>query len=168
MYNLVGGFIQDEPQENIDDDTVLFPFKLILPGKTRKFYLLTEDEKNQWIKHIKKVIGYASIQDFYDFGDVIGRGKFGAVKTAVHKKTGKKVAIKILKKKEMNIREIEMQKNEIEILKVCQHPNIIRLLDIFENQDHQYIGNLKNNDSSDGILGRRRSICILGKKRFQS
>lgn len=86
------------------------------------------------------MIGYASIQDFYDFGDVIGRGKFGAVKTAVHKKTGKKVAIKILKKKEMNIREIEMQKNEIEILKVCQHPNIIRLLDIFENQDHQYIG----------------------------
>jgi hypothetical protein len=42
MYNLVGVFIQDEPSENIDDDTVLFPFKLILPGKTRKFYLLTE------------------------------------------------------------------------------------------------------------------------------
>lgn len=32
-----------------------------------------------------------------------------------------------------------MQRREIEILKMCQHPHIIRLLDIFENQDYIYI-----------------------------
>lgn len=32
-----------------------------------------------------------------------------------------------------------MQRREIEILKMCQHPNIIRLLDLFENQDYIYI-----------------------------
>jgi serine/threonine protein kinase len=34
----------------------------------------------------------------------------------------------------MTNKDLELQKREIEILKICQHPNIIRLLDIFENQ----------------------------------
>ena len=61
------------------------------------------------------------------------------VRSAVHKKTGKTVAVKIMSKKEMTLQDIELQKREIEILKMCQHPYIIRLLDIFENQDYIYI-----------------------------
>jgi len=61
------------------------------------------------------------------------------VRAAVHKKTGKKVAVKIIKKKEMSNQDLELLKREIEILKICQHPNIIRMLDIFENQEYIYI-----------------------------
>jgi serine/threonine protein kinase len=39
----------------------------------------------------------------------------------------------------MSAEEMELQRSEIEILKMCQHPHIIRLLDIFENQDYLYI-----------------------------
>jgi len=39
----------------------------------------------------------------------------------------------------MKISDIELVRREIDILKLCQHPNIIRLLDIFENQDYLYI-----------------------------
>jgi serine/threonine protein kinase len=39
----------------------------------------------------------------------------------------------------MSADEMELQRSEIEILKMCQHPHIIRLLDIFENQDYLYI-----------------------------
>jgi serine/threonine protein kinase len=39
----------------------------------------------------------------------------------------------------MSAQEIELQKREIEILKICQHPNVIRLVDLFENQDYIYI-----------------------------
>lgn len=35
--------------------------------------------------------------------------------------------------------ELELQKREIEVLKICQHPNIIRLLDVFENSENIYI-----------------------------
>ncbi len=45
----------------------------------------------------------------------------------------------MLKKANMKISDIEMVKREIDVLKLCQHPNIIRLLDIFENQDYLYI-----------------------------
>ena len=33
----------------------------------------------------------------------------------------------------MSVSDIELMNQEIEIMKICQHPNIIRLLDIFEN-----------------------------------
>ena len=49
------------------------------------------------------------------------------------------MAIKVVKK--INMKPIEMiqQRREIEVLKMCQHPNIIKLLDIFENSDNYFI-----------------------------
>ena len=44
-----------------------------------------------------------------------------------------------MSKKEMSASDLELQRREIEVLKMCQHPHIIRLLDIFENQDYIYI-----------------------------
>jgi serine/threonine protein kinase len=35
--------------------------------------------------------------------------------------------------------EVYQQRKEIEVLKMCQHPNIVKLLDLFENLDHYYI-----------------------------
>jgi serine/threonine protein kinase len=35
--------------------------------------------------------------------------------------------------------EIVQQLREIDVLKACQHPNIIRLIDVFENASHYYI-----------------------------
>jgi len=70
---------------------------------------------------------------------ILGKGKFGIVKLATHKKTGKEVAIKMVSKTQMSPEDLELQRNEIEILKVCQHPSIIRLLDIFENETDIYL-----------------------------
>lgn len=49
------------------------------------------------------------------------------------------MAIKVIKKKNMSLKELELQKREIEVLKICQHPNIIRLIDVFENPEYIYI-----------------------------
>ena len=49
----------------------------------------------------------------------MGKGKFGLVKSALHKKTGKEVAVKVMSKKEMTPSDVELQKREIEILKMC-------------------------------------------------
>ena len=140
MHNLVGVFIKDEPEEYLDSTTVLYPFSLIFPGnKPRIYYLLNKDDKEKWMTAIKKVIGYSNLFDFYDIKETLGKGKFGLVKAAQHKKTGKRVAVKVMSKKEMTVQDVELQRREIEILKMCQHPFIIRLLDIFENQDYIYI-----------------------------
>lgn len=46
MHNLIGVFIKDEPEEQLDSTTVLYPFSLIFPGnKPRTYYLLNKDDK---------------------------------------------------------------------------------------------------------------------------
>jgi len=57
----------------------------------------------------------------------------------IHKKTGQKVAIKSMKKTVMTLQELELIREEIEVLKVCQHPNIVRLFDVFESSDFIYV-----------------------------
>ena len=139
MINLIGVYLRIDPEEPLDKKNILYPFTLIFANKERTFYLISKDSRDNWISQIKKAIGYANLFDYYEVKDPIGKGKFGTIKLGVHIKTGKKVAVKIMKKKQMTLQDIELQKREIEILKICQHPSIIRLLDIFENQDYIYI-----------------------------
>ena len=83
--------------------------------------------------------------------DDIGEGKFGLIKLGVHKSTHQRVAIKIIKKSQMKDNDSELVKSEIDIMKLCHHPNVVRLLDHFENAEYIFIvmeylsgGSLKN------------------------
>ena len=160
MVNLVGVFIREDEKEQLDRSNTLYPFTLIFPTKERTFYLLSEEDRTAWLDVIKKAIGYANLFDFYEMKEKLGNGKFGTVKLGIHKKTGKKVAIKIMKKKSMTTQDLELQKREIEILKICQHPNICRLLDVFENQEYIYIvlENLKGGDLFNYLESRDFTI----------
>ena len=55
---------------------------------------------------MKQTLGYSNVFDFYNVLETIGQGAFGLVKLATHKKTMQKVAIKIVKKKDMKPIEI--------------------------------------------------------------
>ena len=59
---------------------------------------------------------------------------------AINKTTECEVGIKIMNKKAMKTEDIELFRREIEILKISQHPNIIRLLDVFETAEFIFIG----------------------------
>ena len=104
MHNLANVFIKDDLEEHLDSTTVLYPFTLVFPGnKPRTYYLLNKEDKTKWMDAIKKVIGYSNMFDFYDIKDTLGKGKFGLVKSAIHKKTGRSVAVKVMSKKEMTV-----------------------------------------------------------------
>ena len=47
--------------------------------------------------------------------------------------------MKIVKKKELSLKDLELLKREIEVLKVCQHPNICKMYDVFENESRIFI-----------------------------
>jgi len=109
------------------------------PNKSRVLYFSSKDEQQRWGNRLKDSVGYANLFDFYTLSDTLGQGQFGLVKLATHKKTGQQVAIKTVKKKDMKSIEVYQQRREIEVLKMCQHPNIIKLIDLFENSDYYYI-----------------------------
>lgn len=61
------------------------------------------------------------------------------MKLAEHRQTKKEVAVKTIIKKNMIQQEVYQVKLEIEVLKVCNHPGIVKLLDLFEDQETWYI-----------------------------
>jgi len=138
MHNLSGLFIKVE-EAKMFDNKKYFCFSVVYPAKTRMYYCDDEKQYKEWIDNLKKATGYTNLLDIYDVKEKLGNGKFGLVKLGINKHTKEKVAIKIMNKKKMDSSDIELMRTEIEILKICQHPNIIRLYDIFEIIDYIYI-----------------------------
>lgn len=82
-----------------------------------------------------------NIHKIYKISDIIGQGYFSKVKEAV--KIGgdpdKKFAIKIIKKKRIDSRLKEDFLNELSILKIIDHPNIIKLYETYEDECNYYL-----------------------------
>ena len=138
MHNLSGLFLQKENSMNYEG-TNYNSFSVVYPTKTRIYYCKDEKEYKEWVEKLKVATGYTNLLDIYEVKNKLGSGKFGLVKLGIDKKTGQKVAIKIMKKNSMDSSDLELVRTEIEILKICQHPNIIRLYNVFENADYMYI-----------------------------
>lgn len=138
MHHLSGVFVKEEKPISYEGKN-LFAFSVVYPKKTRFYYTDSETEHKNWMNAIKKVTGYANLTDIYDIKEKLGNGKFGLVRLGYHKQTNRKVAIKIMNKKDMTTQDLELVRTEIEILKICQHPNIIRILDVYENLEFMYI-----------------------------
>lgn len=90
MHCLAGTFIQDIPQEECPDtQRIFYPVKIVLPpNKSRILYFDKSDVQKEWKDYLKKAMCYSNVFDFYDVGSTLGKGQFGLVKLATHKKTG--------------------------------------------------------------------------------
>merc|ERR1719263_2140170 len=66
-----------------------------------------------------------AIIDEYEIGETLGTGHFSKVKLGINRKTGDKVAIKIIIKPTGS--KIAMLKTEVDILTKAEHPNIVKL-----------------------------------------
>jgi len=127
------------------EDKDMFSFTLIYHNISPKIYVCeSEEEYNKWVDIIRTVTGYEDLKETYELREQLGEGKYGKVKLCIHKESGRETAIKILSKKAMRPNDFEQVHSEVEILKVCQHPNIIKLYDVLENQDYIYISNFYN------------------------
>ena len=68
---------------------------------------------------------------------MIGKGGFGMVVKGVHKITRQERAIKIVKKS--RLADPEKFFNEFEIMKKLDHPNVIKLYEMFEDKKFYYL-----------------------------
>jgi len=138
MHNLSDVYIkQNELYEY--EGKKYYSFTMIFPKKTKTFYCEKEEEYQTWMKKLKNAINFTNINEKYDIQEQIGKGKFAIVYKGIHKSTGRTVAIKILNKQDMTTIDLELVKTEMDVLKICQHPNIIKLYDIHENEENIYL-----------------------------
>ena len=138
VHNLSGIYIEECKKIKIDNKTY-YCFNIIFPQKTRTYYFDNEIDYKTWLTKLKLAIEYKSLLEKYEIKRKIGKGQFGLVKYGIHKEKKREVAIKIISKKKMSSSDLELAKTEIDILKICQHPNIIKIYDVFETVDYIYI-----------------------------
>lgn len=79
------------------------------------------------------------IWNHYEQGDQIGKGMTGGVWVITHKKTGAQYAMKSIILNRMKRELLEDLRNEIELLKQCDHPNIIKLYEYYEDEYRIYL-----------------------------
>ncbi|XP_063002231.1 serine/threonine-protein kinase MARK2 isoform X3 [Elgaria multicarinata webbii] len=69
----------------------------------------------------------------------IGKGNFAKVKLARHVLTGKEVAVKIIDKTQLNSSSLQKLFREVRIMKVLNHPNIVKLFEVIETDKTLYL-----------------------------
>ena len=137
MHNLSGVFIKKGDDFEFEGKKYL---SIVILYKNEKSYFFdNEADFKIWFEKLNQAIQNKSLFDKYEVKQKIGKGKFGLVKCGLNKETKKPVAIKIMAKKNMDKSDLELAKVEIDILKIGQHPNIIKLYDIYENESYIYI-----------------------------
>ena len=137
MHNLSGVFIKKG--EDLEYDGKKYLSIVIVYKSEKSYYFDNEDDFNIWFEKLNAAVQNKSLFDKYEVKQKIGKGKFGLVKFGINKETKQQVAIKIMAKKNMDKSDLELAKVEIDILKIGQHPNIIKLYDIYENENYIYI-----------------------------
>ena len=138
VHNLNGVFLKEGDMVQLDN-LIYFSFSLIYQKKERNYYTDNIKEYDKWIKCLRYATNYKDMNQIYDIKEKIGMGRYGLIKLGFHNEKKRNVAIKIYNKKDMNYDQYLEVKNEIEILKITKHKNIIQIFDVIENEDNIYI-----------------------------
>lgn len=94
--------------------------------------ILSEDE----IKY--GTVTDKAVEDVYDMGKKIGDGNFADVRECIDKITKKEFALKIVDKAKIRGKE-QMIRDEIDIMRRCKHPNIVRMHEDYDSVRHIYL-----------------------------
>ena len=113
-----------------------------------------EKDLTEEFKNLPKSIGY------YDIKEKISEGEFSKIYLGISKYTNDKVAIKIINKLSFmkHPDDIILVKNEIEVLKILKHRNILTLYEIYESNKYIFI--------ITEYLSQELITILLNKKRL--
>ncbi|XP_011056936.1 PREDICTED: calcium/calmodulin-dependent protein kinase type 1-like isoform X2 [Acromyrmex echinatior] len=101
--------------------------------------LFGKKDTNKKIKKDGKDDRSPSVEDKYILKDLLGTGAFSEVRLAESKeKPGQMFAVKIIDKKALKGKEDSLE-NEIKVLRRLTHPNIVQLLETFEDKHKVYL-----------------------------
>ncbi|XP_061102061.1 death-associated protein kinase 3-like isoform X1 [Conger conger] len=104
------------------------------------------------------------VEDFYEIGEELGSGQFAIVKRCREKSSGLDYAAKFIKKRQSRasrrgVSREEIQR-EVEVLQQVQHPNIVRLHDVYESRtDVVLILELVSGGELFDFLAQKESLC---------
>lgn len=81
---------------------------------------------------------YVDIQLTYEFKKVLGHGQFGTVREGYSLKTQQTVAIKSISKEKVGTK-LHQLRRELEIMRLIDHPNVIKYFEAYEDEKYFHI-----------------------------
>jgi len=81
----------------------------------------------------------AGVWHIYSRGNLLGAGMTGSVHVVTHRKTKQRFAIKSINKHKLDPAQLEELRNEVDILRQLDHPNIVRLYEVYEQGTKMYL-----------------------------
>mmetsp|Transcript_20354 Transcript_20354/g.23463 ORF Transcript_20354/g.23463 Transcript_20354/m.23463 type:complete len:443 (+) Transcript_20354:202-1530(+) len=105
----------------------------------------------------------------YELGRTLGSGSFSKVKLGVDDQ-GNQYAVKIIDKEQLIREHMEEQlKREISIMRMLNHPNIVKLYDVLQTQNNIYLvlELVTGGELFDRIVSAKRFDEDTGRKYFQ-
>lgn len=107
--------------------------------RPRTFYHKSQEAVIDWIKCLRQEANNLNFDDKYTKGRKLGKGKFSTVYECQNKETGEIVAMKHIHKPSLSEREKEFLREEIQIIKLISHPNIVTMRETYETDKYMYI-----------------------------
>ncbi|XP_064144970.1 serine/threonine-protein kinase SIK2 isoform X2 [Loxodonta africana] len=105
---------------------------------------------------------------FYDIEGTLGKGNFAVVKLGRHRITKTEVAIKIIDKSQLDTVNLEKIYREVQIMKMLDHPHIIKLYQVMETKNMLYLVTeyAKNGEIFDYLANHGRLNESEARRKF--
>jgi len=147
IFSLCGIYITSCVEMNLLDK-IFYPLAMLnsygntLAHLSNIFFFKKKEDLEKTLEFLKVNLNIKNIQEDYEMKQNLGKGQFGKVKLGVNKKSGEKVAIKIIEKKRLKGEELELVKTEIDVMKFlknCPNVNIVKPIDFYEDKDNIFM-----------------------------
>lgn len=102
------------------------------------YFVISDAMEPQESRRTPRVVD-ASIAGLYDMECSLGSGHFAIVKLARHVFTGEKVAVKVIDKSKLDGISKDHLYQEVQCMKLVQHPNVVRLYEVIDTQTKLYL-----------------------------
>lgn len=107
--------------------------------KSRRMYNKDETVIDAFVRQLSKQCNYYCPSEVYEQISRIGGGKFAEVYDSMHKVTRNVCAVKKINKVKLNPKERQFLRNELLIISMISHPNVVEMFEYFETSKWIYI-----------------------------
>lgn len=105
----------------------------------------------------------------YRLVKTIGKGNFARVMLGIHRFTNKEVAVKIIDKSNLNTNSLEKLFREVSIMKLLNHPSIVKLYEVIETEKTLYLvmEYVQNGEVFEYLVKHGRMKENFARKKFR-
>lgn len=106
---------------------------------SKKLYHRSEKTVLCWTRKLQEAAGQLDFSAHYSLGKQIAQSKHSTVHECQNLTTGKIEAVKIIDKASMNKMQMQHLSQEIQVVKVLSHPQIVQFKQVFESETQVHI-----------------------------